>query len=710
MKLGAKLLKWSIFLAVAYPASLFAESFSASDSRLIAHCVFEDSSVDITGNGHHGVEAGSFLAFNGDLDPLANLLGNDSERGGVYSYTSVEHFYDWENGGDPNNNRLNLEAIKPLPNLPADTGITLMAWIKREAVNIAPNQESRVEFSSVIQIGECGNFPIATLALNAEGQVAGFIEGVGVDDAQVFVEGDTFVTPNEWHHLAICYDRVGDIATTYVDGMPQSSSVDISVVGDGELDWSKALIGSFCTETISFIGEIDDARIYYGALTGEEIAVIVSENSTPQLSGFDVENDFIATVGEGVLLSWDVEGECELSLDPGGVLEAGSESLMVMPTETTMYRLTARNGTASVSRELTVVVDAAPVISSFTVNRTLVRAGAEVEFAFEVSGAASLTIDQQVDVNNPRAVVSETTTYQLTATNVEGMSLATVVVEVTPAESKTYLIDFGSFSFATVRPNRVAEDGFFWNHLFNYRDGSLNALVDVNKEDSEQISLKITDGFDAVIPDAIIADTAFPENAAKDAFSSNLLQSEDGLAELTLENLDATGATAYNFSIFGGLNSAILSNPLLPEGANLMVRYDIIGREVSTLITDAGDNANRIDTLQDVIPAADGTIRIIMRPANALSIGSGINTLQIDALPAPLSIPEIASFERIPIPTLTWFGEFGGQYLVERSTDLVSWDPQPNPLTGNGEPLTWQDLNHTDEFTYYRVRTQREFR
>jgi hypothetical protein len=77
-----------------------------------------------------------------------------------------------------------------------------------------------------------------------------------------------------------------------------------------------------------------------------------------------------------------------------------------------------------------------PVISSFTSSSAQIFAGDSVMLFWTVSGADSVSIDQGVTIGNGQTSVSVspsvTTTYTLTATNAEGASQATVIVNVDP--------------------------------------------------------------------------------------------------------------------------------------------------------------------------------------------------------------------------------------------------------------------------------------
>jgi len=675
------------------------ESDLPYDVRLVAQYLFDGTYSDFTDNGHDGIESGSFFAVSRDPHPFANLLEDDPERGGVYSHTTNEFLYDWSKGGNPTNSRILLEEALPLPNLPANTGITLMAWVKRESVNTVPN-DVRSEYGPVIQIGHCGNEPVATLAFEVDGRVAGFIEGAGDEDGQVLLIGDSGVPANEWHHVAISYDRVGDVATSYVDGFPDGVA-DISVVGDGELDWARAFIAGFCDSSSGFLGRIDDARIYYGALSSAEIQEIVESTIGPMISEFSVSHSFLGSPGDEATLSWTTDGSCELFLEPGGEIEQGVTSMVIMPSETTTYRLVAKNGTATVSRELTVVVEEEPKIIDFAASRLSVRQGERVEFQFEVAGADQLSLSHGVDVNNPIAVVDQTKTFVLTASNPEGSRTSEVTVEVTPVVETVYLVDFGSSRSTAGRRGVEADDGNQWNMLFNYRDGKIEPLVDRFNDSSERISLEVSDGFDGVLVGAAVGATVFTPLADEDGFVTNALLG-DAVAELKLSNLDTTGATSYNFTIFAGLTSVILDDPAIPEGLelNLMVQYEIIGNETQTYVFDGADNLDQTVLATGVFPGTDGTIRLSMSRANLLSAGAGLNSLRIDAVKAPTQ-PEIRLGADASI---TWLSEVSRRYAVDRSMDLKVWTELTSGEIGDGLPLSWQDDDAPAGYAFYRVR------
>jgi hypothetical protein len=84
------------------------------------------------------------------------------------------------------------------------------------------------------------------------------------------------------------YDRAGNIAQTYVNGL-LDNTVGIAGVGDGILTFSSLYAqighGIVTHHDASFIGMIDDVMIFDHALSATEVAAIVPEPATMVLLG-----------------------------------------------------------------------------------------------------------------------------------------------------------------------------------------------------------------------------------------------------------------------------------------------------------------------------------------------------------------------------------------------------------------------------------------
>ena len=668
------------------------ESF---DIRLVARYLFEGDHSDETGFGFHGEELGTY-AIVGDLHPWADLLEEDPERGGIYSYTWDEVFYDWGRGGNPRNNCLNLEAQRVLPNVPPNIGITLMTWVKRLAVHTVHNSGD-AHFGPIFQLGSCGDHPVTTMAICEDGTLGGFVEGseIGLAGDQVFVESDVVVTANEWVHCAIVFDRANDVATCYVDGVAQTTPWDISSVSDGVMDFGRAYLGAVCDRQKAFVGQLDDARIYYGALSGAEVSNVYNLNKAPGDLELSADLDFLPGAGGDVMLSWSAEGHCDFVLEPGGIILGQEEtSLVVSPAETTTYTLTARNGSGRVSKSQTVVVGAAPEILRFDADQLSVFPGEEVTLAWDVAGATSIEIDRGVDVLNPTVTLGATTTFTLTASNAVGVSKAQLLVEVIPFSDATYLIDFTDTRTAAGRPNLAAEDGRFWNLMVNFHDGRLSPLVDVGNDASQEISLSIVDGFSQVSSNSAEGANAFTELASVDGFLSDVFTS-DGYGELLLDGLDGSGATKYTLTFF--------SSAAETEGVHLEILYTVIGRDRQAVTLDSNGNVDQVAVATEVVPAADGTVLIEMQPSWPVGIGVGINAMKIESHFDP-PIPVITSVVRVNgRPTVRWSSVPGRTYAIERSSDLDQWDEVDDSLISLGLEGIWEDPNLVGDKAFYRI-------
>jgi hypothetical protein len=150
---------------------------------------------------------------------------------------------------------------------------------------MSPGQEGRglnADYAHLIALGGYGDVPIMSIELDSARRVHGFVEGDGAD-TQYEITGTDPVAANIWSHIAITYDRLNNEAKTYVNGVLDSTTL-IPGVGDGDLAWSDAMLGGgFMTiggsRDNTFMGKMDDVRIYYRVLSQSEIALF-AENGT----------------------------------------------------------------------------------------------------------------------------------------------------------------------------------------------------------------------------------------------------------------------------------------------------------------------------------------------------------------------------------------------------------------------------------------------
>jgi phospholipase C len=127
--------------------------------------------------------------------------------------------------------------------------------------------------------------------------------------------------------------------------------------------------------------------------------------------------------GQTASLSWTSTNATTLSIDQGvGVVNGPNGSLSVSPAATTIYTITATNGTATATATATVN---APLAVTLKANPENIAPGSSTTLAWASQGAVSLSIDQGVGpVTGSTGSVSVTpaqnTTYTITALDSQG--------------------------------------------------------------------------------------------------------------------------------------------------------------------------------------------------------------------------------------------------------------------------------------------------
>jgi hypothetical protein len=146
-------------------------------------------------------------------------------------------------------------------------------------------------------------------------------------------------------------------------------------------------------------------------------------------------NPMQVRAGQPVNLLWLIENADSATISPVvGSVNATQGTVQVNPTETTTYRITARNATSEAVETVTVNVERPlPRIISFQATPATISSGQSSTLAWQTENADTVTVSGVGTVNpNGTAPVSptETTTYTITATNQFGSSTATAVVQV----------------------------------------------------------------------------------------------------------------------------------------------------------------------------------------------------------------------------------------------------------------------------------------
>ncbi|HYM11616.1 MAG TPA: OmpA family protein [Bryobacterales bacterium] len=173
----------------------------------------------------------------------------------------------------------------------------------------------------------------------------------------------------------------------------------------------------------------------YGGIGTAKVTVVTKKTPTVKIVRFEA-NPSTIKAGEKTTIVWEVQNATDVEITGLGKVDPKAGTSTVAPTETTMYKLTASNGSDQVSETITVTVARPDVrILSFQATPTNINAGQASTLSWQTENADTVSISGIGNVQtNGTAPVSptQTTTYTLTATNRYGTVNATATVTVGP--------------------------------------------------------------------------------------------------------------------------------------------------------------------------------------------------------------------------------------------------------------------------------------
>lgn len=386
----------------------------ASRADLVAHWTLDEATGttagDSTANNHTGTIAGGPAWNTTDLPPVPSGTTAALEMDGIDDQVDIVGF----KGITGTGNR------------------TITAWIRTATNNSAANK-------GIVSWGTNAGTQKWTFRIQNGNGTPGAIR---IEANGGFFVGNTVVTDAEWHHVAVTWANDGtpniQDAKLYVDGVldAEFGSVDTEPSASQSVAIDTATgadvrIGDDFQTTHNWAGGIDDVRIYDEALDADAIFAIAI--GTPIVTDFAASEEVVAS-GSPVELSWSSDPTNDsLEIDNGVGDVSGLNMITVNPTATTTYTITGNRGGDTLERQVTVLVDSAPLINSFinTGSETIIEGGA-VTVRWEAFGEASLSINGTDVTGEDMTVLSptETTTYTLTATNAFGSTTSEVTITV----------------------------------------------------------------------------------------------------------------------------------------------------------------------------------------------------------------------------------------------------------------------------------------
>ena len=164
------------------------------------------------------------------------------------------------------------------------------------------------------------------------------------------------------------------------------------------------------------------------------LAATTAPGSAPTIAAFAAAPAKVIP-GQSSTLGWSVKGATTLTISPGVGAVTGT-SVIVKPTVTTSYTLTATNSFGSTTAAVTVMAGSAPTITSFAATPAKLTAGQSSTLSWAVTGSPGLIINPGVGAVTGTSVnvtPSATTSYTLTATNSFGSATLSTTATVLPA-------------------------------------------------------------------------------------------------------------------------------------------------------------------------------------------------------------------------------------------------------------------------------------
>lgn len=186
----------------------------------------------------------------------------------------------------------------------------------------------------------------------------------------------------------------------------------------------------------AFWNSVPEALRLLGTILGIIIAFkALFPAAVVEINTFDASPEIIES-GDPSILSWDVSGADNISIEPGLGDIASTGSLSVSPSETTTYKLIAKgNGKEDVALRTVTVKNEPILIDEFNTSPGSIESGKSATLTWKVTGVENVTIEPEIGTvaaeGSSPVSPQQTTTYKLIAFSGEEEKVAysTVTVE-----------------------------------------------------------------------------------------------------------------------------------------------------------------------------------------------------------------------------------------------------------------------------------------
>jgi uncharacterized cupredoxin-like copper-binding protein/plastocyanin len=203
---------------------------------------------------------------------------------------------------------------------------------------------------------------------------------------------------------------------------------------------AKATFNAAEGQTYSFRLTVKDPG---GMISTARTTVTTAKDPQVKILRFTATPKNVIKAGESVTLVWDIQNADSAEISGIGKVDPKSGSSTVTPTQTTTYKLTARNKNSEVNENLVVTVERSQVrIISFTASPATIMTGEASRLFWQTENAVKVELSTVGAVSpNSCATVSptSTTTYTLKAVGQFDEVNATATVQVAPGQAPRIL-------------------------------------------------------------------------------------------------------------------------------------------------------------------------------------------------------------------------------------------------------------------------------
>jgi hypothetical protein len=280
------------------------------------------------------------------------------------------------------------------------------------------------------------------------------------------------LSPTEATHVAYVWDGDGRM-DLYLDGTQVGQNT--GVASSFGMPRGAGSLGNNAGGTEGMVGTIHRVTVYNQALSSDDILRHSNAYNEvlepPVIESFTASPEAFLSPGNSTL-NWTVTGADSVSIN--GTDVTAQNQFIVSPASTTDFILTATNDDGPVTQDVTVTVNPAPLITSFTSDRSTINTGESVRISWSTDFATTWSISpapgdvtgQTTNGNGSLSVYpGGPTTYTLTAGSAFGSETSEITVNVAMVANHPVISEF----MADSKSGLMDADGDFsdWIEIFN---------------------------------------------------------------------------------------------------------------------------------------------------------------------------------------------------------------------------------------------------